>query len=53
MIKKKKNPRLGIYVLKPTMVAQEHDGNEGLFDSKIAGIEEDSKILSSGHWEAR
>ena len=35
------------------MVAQEHDGNEGLFDSRIAGIEEDSKISSSGHWEAR
>ena len=31
------------------MMAQEHDGNEQLFDSRIVGVEEDSKMLSSGH----
>lgn len=31
------------------MMAQEHDGNEGLFDTRIVGVEEDSKILSSCH----
>ena len=43
MIRKKKS-KVGHICVKPTMIAQEHDGNKGLFD-RIVSVEEDQLIL--------